>query len=70
MTNNIKSILKKRPKIPRKSKKGLMKRKVIFKDEKNQEKYYFLSDMESYQKSVMWRKILMKSQYYYLVFND
>lgn len=47
---NIKTILKKRAKINRESKKGFIKRKVVFKEKKNEEKYYYLTDLEIYEK--------------------
>lgn len=52
----LKSILKKRPKIPRESKKNFIKRKVKFK--KNDEvKEYHLTITEKYEKEVCWNKI-------------
>ena len=50
-----KSILKKRPKIPRKTKKNLMKRKVYFKN--HETRTYFLSNAEKYMKIITYEKI-------------
>ncbi len=50
-----KSILKKRHKIPRESKKGIIKRKVHFKN--HQIKIYFLSSAEKYMKVITYEKI-------------
>lgn len=59
-----KSILRKRPKIERESKKGIMKRKVVFNDKKNEEKTYFLTELERYDKINTWHKILRDSENY------
>lgn len=64
MTKRLKSILKKRPKIHRESKKGITKRKVIFKEEKNEEKTYHLTDLEQYEKIITWHKILRNAEEY------
>ena len=53
----LKSILKKRPKIPRESKKKCIKRKVHFKEDKNQVKEYNLTNIEEYDKKICWYKI-------------
>ena len=58
MTKRLKSILKKRPKIERESKKNFMKRKIKFNDKKNEEKIFFLTDLERYEKVITWHKIL------------
>jgi len=60
---NLKSILKKRPKIPRESKKNCIKRKVIFKENKNEEKWYILTDFEKYDKQICWYKIRRSVEY-------
>lgn len=52
-----KSILRKRPKLHRKSKKGLTKRKVSFNNNKNQYKEYLLTDLEIYEKIITWEII-------------
>ena len=65
MKKRLKSILKKRPKIHRESKKGITKRKVFFKEEKNQEKIYHLTKIESYEKKITWYKILRSSNKYF-----
>lgn len=57
-----KSILKKRPRIPRESKKGIVKRKVHFKN--HQIKIYFLSPAEKYMKVVTYEKIKRQNNAY------
>lgn len=63
MTKRLKSILKKRPKIERESKKNFMKRKIKFNDKKNEEKIFFLTDLERYEKVITWHKILRNVDY-------
>ena len=63
MTKRLKSILKKRPKIERESKKNFMKRKIKFNDKKNEEKIFFLTDLERYEKVITWLKILRNVDY-------
>ena len=53
----LKSILKKRPKIPRESKKKCIKRKVYFPEDKNTIKEYNLTEYERYDKKISWYKI-------------
>jgi len=57
-----KSILKKRPKIPRESKKKNMKRKVHFKN--HEIKTYYLSQSEKYMKIVTYQKIKRQNNAY------
>lgn len=59
-----KSILRKRPRIPRESKRGLFKKKVFFKEEKNEEKTYHLTELEQYEKIITWHKILRNAEDY------
>ena len=57
-----KPILKKRAKIPRQSKKNMMKRKVHFKN--HETKTYFLSNAEKYMKIVTYEKIKRQNNAY------
>jgi len=59
--NKLKSILKKRSKIPRESKKNLIKRKVNFKKDEIRE--YHLTITEIYEKRVQWSKIKRSIKY-------
>lgn len=53
----LKSILKKRQYIPRKSKNKMIKRKVHFNEEKNEIQKYLLTDFERYCKQICWYRI-------------
>lgn len=57
-----KPILKKRAKIPRESKKNMMKRKVHFKN--HEIKTYYLSNAEKYMKIVTYEKIKRQNSRY------